>query len=66
MNENVSRSIAEAFGGMSDRRVAGRCEHKLLDIVIIAQCGVLTGAESWVEIETFGKLKAAKLRTFLA
>jgi hypothetical protein len=36
-----------------------------LDILIIAICGVITGAESWVEIETFGKLKEEKLRTFL-
>jgi predicted transposase YbfD/YdcC len=65
MSEKACESIAEAFGEMSDPRVEGRCEHKLMDILIIAICGVITGAESWVEIETFGKLKEGKLRTFL-
>ena len=65
MNEKPCKSMSAAFSELSDPRVEGRCEHKLLDIVIIAVCAVITGAESWVEVETFGKLKEEKLRTFL-
>jgi predicted transposase YbfD/YdcC len=65
MNEKPCNSISEAFSELSDPRVEGRCEYKLLDIIIIAVCAVITGAESWVEVETFGKLKEEKLRTFL-
>ena len=63
MSEN--NSLTEAFEGISDPRIEGRCEHKLLDIILIALCAVITGAESWVEVETFGKLKEDKLKSFL-
>ena len=43
----------------------GRCDHKLVEIILIAVCGVLTGAESWVEIETFATLQESWLRTVL-
>lgn len=65
MSENIGVSLKECFGDLSDPCVQGRCEHKLIDILIIAVCGVITGAESWVEIETFGKTKEAWLSTFL-
>jgi hypothetical protein len=37
-----------------------------LDIITIALCAVLCGADSWVEVETFGTAKRAWLGTFLA
>jgi predicted transposase YbfD/YdcC len=36
-----------------------------MEIIIIAICGVICGANDWVAIETFGKSKEAWLRTFL-
>ncbi len=33
--------------------------HRLRDIIILAICGVICGAEGWVEIEEFGKAKQA-------
>jgi predicted transposase YbfD/YdcC len=39
--------------------------HNLLDIVIIAICAIICGADSWTEVEAFGKAKAAWLGTFL-
>jgi len=62
---NGKNSLTEAFEGLSDPRVEGRCEHKLIDIILIALCAVITGAESWVEVETFGNLKEEKLKSFL-
>src|SRR5574341_605975 len=64
MNEIATR-LEACFGELGDPRVVGRCDHKLLDIIIIAVCAVITGAESWVEIETFGQMKQAWLKTFL-
>lgn len=40
--------------------------HQLLDIVTIALCAVLAGAESWVEVEEWGDIKLPWLRTWLA
>jgi hypothetical protein len=58
-------SIVEHFGRLTDPRVEERVEHRLLDIIVIAICGVICGAESWVEIEEFGKAKQEWLKGFL-
>jgi predicted transposase YbfD/YdcC len=40
-------------------------EHKLIDIIAIAMCAVICGAEGWTDIELFGKSKLPWLKTFL-
>ena len=39
--------------------------HLLLDILVIALCAVLCGAEGWVDLEAYGKAKEEWLRQFL-
>jgi hypothetical protein len=39
--------------------------HKLEDILTIAICAVICGAETWVDIADFGKAKQPWLQTFL-
>jgi DDE_Tnp_1-associated len=39
--------------------------HELLDIVTIALCAVLCGADTWVDVELFGRSNEPRLRTFL-
>lgn len=59
-------SISEHFASLTDPRVE-RCRvHVLVEIVTIALCGLLCGADDWVAIEAFGQEKEAWLRTFLA
>jgi predicted transposase YbfD/YdcC len=58
-------SIVEHFGRLTDPRVEERVEHRLLDIIVIAICGVICGADSWVEIEEFGKARQEWLKGFL-
>lgn len=53
------------FGGIKEPRVERTKQHNLLDIIIIAICGVICGAEGWVNIEEFGKEKKDWLKTFL-
>lgn len=65
MSETLLPSIEACFGSIPEPRVEGRCDHKLIDIIIIAICGIITGAEGWVEVETFGKSKEDWLRSFL-
>jgi predicted transposase YbfD/YdcC len=65
MNEKALVSIKDCFGDISDSRVQGRCEYALIEIIIIAICAVIAGANSWVEVETFGKSKENWLRQFL-
>jgi predicted transposase YbfD/YdcC len=65
MSENLLPSIETCFGNIPDPRVQGRCDHKLIDIIIIAICGIITGAEGQLEPETFGKSKEEWLKFFL-
>lgn len=65
MSEHPLPSIEACFSDLGDPRVKGRCEHRLLDIIMIAVCAVICGADGWVGIETFGKSKEAWLKGFL-
>lgn len=65
MSENPLASIEECFGDIHDPRVQGRCAYSLLEVITIAICAVIAGADSWTEIETFGKSKEAWLKRFL-
>lgn len=58
-------SVAEHFATLTDPRRDHLQEHRLVDIITIALCGVICGADGWVAIETFGREKEAWLRTFL-
>lgn len=66
MSDNPLASIQDYFGNIPDPRVQGRCEYPLLEIITIAICAVVAGADSWTEIETFGKSKETWLKQFLA
>jgi predicted transposase YbfD/YdcC len=61
-----SWSVARHFAKLPDPRVRRRCRHQLIDIVVIAICGVICGADDWQEIELFGRHREAWLRRFLA
>ena len=50
---------------LSDPRVEGRCEHRLLDIIAITVLAVLCGADDWTDIEEFGQTRADWLQMFL-
>ena len=51
--------------GIHDPRVLGRTEHDLVDILVIALCAVMAGAEGWDDIEDWGIANEALLRTYL-
>jgi DDE_Tnp_1-associated len=58
-------TLEESFGKREDPRVERSKQHKLIDIIIIAICAVICGAEGWGEIEQFGREKQEWLGTFL-
>ena len=59
-------TIHQHFAGLDDPRVERTKDHQLLDILTIALCAVLCGADCWTECEAFGRAKLAWLRTVLA
>jgi len=65
MKETPLEKIEEHFGTVKDPRIDRSKEHNLIDIISIAICAVICGAEGWVDIENFGKSKEIWLKTFL-
>lgn len=59
-------TLFEHFATLPDPRVERTKEHQLLDILTIAICAIICGADSFVEMEEFGAAKQEWLATFLA
>jgi predicted transposase YbfD/YdcC len=53
------------FSELKDPRIERTKEHSLEDIIVIAILSVLCGADTWNDMEEFGKAKESWLRTFL-
>jgi len=53
------------FSGLHDPRVERTKAHFLEDIIFIAISSVICGADTWNDMELFGKSKEAWLRTIL-
>ena len=65
MGEVGSRGILDYFEDLEDPRI-DRCKrHSLLDIITIAICAVICGADTWVHVAMFGRSKEEWFRTFL-
>ncbi|HCG02614.1 MAG TPA: ISAs1 family transposase [Chloroflexi bacterium] len=65
MTADQELSIAHHFADLTDPRIDRSRLHELLDLVTIAICAVVAGADSWDDIEDFGKVKHDWLKTFL-
>jgi predicted transposase YbfD/YdcC len=59
-------SISEHFATLTDPRAERGKEHLLVDILTITLSAVICGADDWVAVATFGRVKEDWLRTFLA
>jgi len=60
-----AKKLGEHFSELKDPRCSGKVEHLLIDILVIAVCAVIAGAESWVDMALCGQNKADWLSTFL-
>ena len=58
-------SITDSFATLSDPRADQGKDHLLLDLLTIALCAVICGADSFVEMEQFGNAKRVWFDTFL-
>ena len=65
MPKKPLEAIEEHFSKVTDPRKDRTKDHKLIDIIAIAICAVICGAEGWVDIELYGKSKQSWLSTFL-
>ncbi len=65
MEERLAPAITSYFSDLEDPRSDHTRRHQLIDIITITVCGVICGADSWVELEQFGKSKEEWLKRFL-
>jgi predicted transposase YbfD/YdcC len=59
------RSFLDHFAQVNDPRVVRRCDHKLLDILFIALCASICGADDFCEIELWAKARLEWLKKYL-
>lgn len=65
MVKSKRASLLEHIVIITDPRIERSRLHSLQDIVVIAICGMICGADDWVSIEEFGLAKERWFRTFL-
>jgi len=65
MTVHVGASIDQYFGELKDPRSDHTKRHKLLDIIVITICAVLSGADDFPSVEQYGHAKYEWLKTFL-
>ena len=65
MGKLKAKSLFDSLQEISDPRVERTRRHLLVDILVMAICGVICGAESWEEIAEFGRAKREWFSRFL-
>ena len=66
MRKKPLSALTGSFRSLPDPRVDRTKHHLLVDIMAIAICAVVCGADAWTEVEDFGKIKKKWLKRFLA
>jgi predicted transposase YbfD/YdcC len=59
-------AIKKYFRRLKDPRVVGRSRHLLVDIVVMAICGIIADCDDWPEIVLFAQKRLAWFKRFLA
>ena len=65
MEDTQTVSLISIFSELEDPRIDRTKRHSLTDIIAIAICAVVCGADSWVDVELFGKSRQEWLSGFL-
>lgn len=65
MPQATSVSLRHCFADLQDFRREHCRLHSLWDIIALTICAVISGADSWVDVEQYGRDKLPWLRTFL-
>lgn len=65
MADQISAGIEKHFGNIEDPRIERTKLHKLADILVIAICAVIAGADNWEDIEEFGKARIEWFQSIL-
>lgn len=66
MDVEAPKGLLRYFDELEDPRVNRTKLHSLADILTVAICAVIGGANGWVQVEQFGTAKLKWFKTFLA
>ena len=58
-------TLTEAFAGLQDPRTGPAQRHDLREMILMALCAVLCGADSWVDVADWAEDNEAWLRRYL-
>lgn len=65
MDAQAMRDAADMFSSLEDPRVVGRCDHHLIDIVMVALVATMGDTDDWQEVAMFGRLHHDWFKRFL-
>ena len=65
MDVDAPGGLLRHFGQLKDPRMNRTKKHSLTDILTIAICAVICGADGWVQVAKFGRCKLKWFKTFL-
>ena len=65
VNEIKKIELFSQFGELPDPRIDRTKLHSFIDIIAIAICAAICGAEGWTDVEEYGRSKEDWLRQFL-
>ena len=64
--KDASNGFLDYFDDLPDHRTAKKCRHSMSEILLLTICAILSGCESWDDIELFGHQKINFSRSRLA
>lgn len=62
---NAGMILVQWLSSIEDPRVTGRCAYALADILLIALCAIMAGAEGWDDMEAWGEANEERLRLYV-
>lgn len=65
MDAVVPFRLATHFAPLRDPRVRGRCDHRLLDIIVLALCAVVANCNDWQQVALFARERRDWFARFL-
>lgn len=57
--------LVQKLSRIEDPRVMGRCDHALADILLIALCATMAGADGWDDMEGWAEANEERLRRYV-
>src|ERR1044072_3152358 len=66
MENQTPKTLLEHFSSIADPRIDRTKRHKLIDILVIAICATICGAETWEDFQLFGYAKRDWFESFFA